>query len=300
MSKPAEFRALSRFVLALSLILPAHLGAQVDSSSVSFFPSTVGNAWRYQYSQSSGYTTAITRDSVSSGLRYLFMDSTDVPEYELDSSLEVIEYPTTAYRRLQYKLMAQKGETWVVYPLGPTTRVVARVDDVFWTYVLGTATQVKRIGYYYQPMSDTLNFSSWQLDQYLAAGFGFYLEITDAMQTASKELYGCVIDGRTYGTMVGVEKYLAHQPPREFQLLPAFPNPFNPSTNLTFELSKRNYVILEVYDLLGRKTATLIQKELASGSHRISFTPSASSSGIYFVRMTVGNHSQSSKIIYSK
>ncbi len=274
------------------------LYSQVDSSAASFFPAAIGNSWHYQYTQTQGYITTLTRDSVANGSRYLFFDSSSVPLYKIDSSLNVIAYPNQGtYEELRYKLTAKKNETWLS---GQVPRIVARVDDEYWGFVLGKVTQIKRIGYYYQQFPDTTLFSSWQMDLYIAAGFGFYLEITDAMQTPSEELYGCIINGITYGTMTSVKDKIDNSTPTYYKLYPSFPNPFNPSTTISYYLHRNNNVKIVVYSFLGKEVETIIDRIQAAGLYSVSFKPKGLSSGVYFVRMSAGQFTQTTKIIYSK
>jgi hypothetical protein len=221
-----------------------------------------------------------------------------VPLYKIDSSLNVIAYPGQGtYEELRYKLTAKKNETWLS---GQVPRIVARVDDEYWGFVLGKVTQIKRIGYYYQQFPDTTLFSSWQMDRYIAAGFGFYLEITDAMQTPSEELYGCIINGITYGTMTSVKDKIDNSTPIYYKLYPSFPNPFNPSTTISYCLHRNNNVKIVVYSFLGKEVETIIDRFQAAGLYSVSFKPKGLSSGVYFVRMSAGQFTQTTKIIYSK
>jgi hypothetical protein len=276
------------------------LYSQIDSSAESFFPTSIGNSWHYQYTQTSGYITTLTRDSITTGSHFLFFDSSSVPTYEIDSTLNVFSYPTTGYRRLQYKLKAKKGEMWVLYNISLSTRFVARVDDEYENYVVGILTQVKQIGYYYQPVSDTTNFSAWQSDDYLASGFGFYLQITEASQTPAEELYGCIINGKIYGTMTSVRDDMKDVTPSSYKLYPAFPNPFNPSTAISYLLPKTSNVILKVYDMLGREISTLVNEEQQKGNHQIYFKPYNLASGIYLVRISTESFTATNRIIYAK
>jgi hypothetical protein len=74
--------------------------------------------------------------------------------------------------------------------------------------------------------------------------------------------------------------------PEAFSLAQNFPNPFNPSTQITFTLAKSSKVTLEVYDILGRQVATLINGDLRSaGRHEMQFTADGLASGVYFYRL---------------
>jgi hypothetical protein len=65
-----------------------------------------------------------------------------------------------------------------------------------------------------------------------------------------------------------------------------YPNPFNPSTTIPFGLETDSKVSLIVYDILGRKIATLINENLSAGTYTQTFKASNLSSGVYFYRLT--------------
>ncbi|MDI6402706.1 YCF48-related protein [Balneolaceae bacterium ANBcel3] len=68
-----------------------------------------------------------------------------------------------------------------------------------------------------------------------------------------------------------------------------YPNPFNPVTVISFELSEAQPTQLSVYDVLGRKIEVLIDTNLPSGSHSVSFDATNLSSGIYLYKLQVGS-----------
>jgi len=89
--------------------------------------------------------------------------------------------------------------------------------------------------------------------------------------------------------------------PTSFNLLPAFPNPFNPITTITFTVSPSNHATtLSVYDLMGRKIETLVNGIIESGSHSINWDASNKASGVYFVQMISGNYSNTQKVVLLK
>ncbi|MEK6570068.1 MAG: T9SS type A sorting domain-containing protein [Bacteroidota bacterium] len=73
--------------------------------------------------------------------------------------------------------------------------------------------------------------------------------------------------------------------PSEFLLEQNYPNPFNPSTNIKFQVPNSNWVKLDVFDLLGRRIATLVNEELASGRYTRVFAAGNLASGVYFYRL---------------
>ena len=86
----------------------------------------------------------------------------------------------------------------------------------------------------------------------------------------------------------------------QFKLYPNYPNPFNPSTQISFSLTEHGATTLRIYDLLGREVATLINGQLASGNHTVNFIGSGLSSGIYFVRLVQGSNTQTHTITLVK
>jgi hypothetical protein len=69
-------------------------------------------------------------------------------------------------------------------------------------------------------------------------------------------------------------------------LLQNFPNPFNPSTTIKFQLSQKEFVNLEIYNNLGERITILINNEMESGNHAVKFDGSLLPSGIYFYRIS--------------
>ena len=74
----------------------------------------------------------------------------------------------------------------------------------------------------------------------------------------------------------------------EHDLLPNYPNPFNPETQIRYQVASQAQVTLEVYDVLGRKVRTLVDEPQAGGSYTVSFDGSNLSSGMYFIHLKAG------------
>lgn len=75
---------------------------------------------------------------------------------------------------------------------------------------------------------------------------------------------------------------------RSFRLLGNFPNPFNPGTEIRFEMPARQHATLQVYDMTGRVVATLLNGILPQGEQTVSFNASGLSSGVYIYRLQSG------------
>jgi len=99
-------------------------------------------------------------------------------------------------------------------------------------------------------------------------------------------------------TNVGVQR--ANELPREYRLAQNFPNPFNPSTAISFDLPLRSYVTLKVFDILGRDVSTIVSGELPAGSYTRRWNASSMASGVYFYRLEAGSFVQTKKLVVVK
>ena len=86
----------------------------------------------------------------------------------------------------------------------------------------------------------------------------------------------------------------------EFYLHDNYPNPFNSRTVITFSTSGRNYVTLEIYDLLGRKISALIDEEKATGKYSVIFNAENLASGIYYYRLRCDGCYKTKKMLLLK
>jgi hypothetical protein len=88
--------------------------------------------------------------------------------------------------------------------------------------------------------------------------------------------------------------------PSSFILHPCYPNPFNPSTTISFSLPHAQNATIAVYDLTGRTVSTLADEIMNAGEHTVTFNASGLPSGIYFARMTAGNQMITKKMVLLK
>lgn len=93
--------------------------------------------------------------------------------------------------------------------------------------------------------------------------------------------------------------------PDRFGLAQNYPNPFNPSTIIRFDLPERAHVTLAVYNVLGQKVATLVDEDLSAGSYErewlgIGDSGARVASGIYFYRLSDGEHIETKKMMMLK
>jgi hypothetical protein len=92
------------------------------------------------------------------------------------------------------------------------------------------------------------------------------------------------------------EEYL----PKTSHLSQNYPNPFNPTTTISFGLSGTAFVVLRLYDIVGRLVRTLVDKEMSGGSYQVTLDASGLASGVYVYRMQAGEFVSSMRCIVLK
>ena len=79
-----------------------------------------------------------------------------------------------------------------------------------------------------------------------------------------------------------------------------YPNPFNPTTKIKYQLPQDDFVTIRVYDVLGNEVANLVNKMRQAGYYEINFDGSSLSSGIYIYALQTNNFSLSKKMLLIK
>lgn len=96
-------------------------------------------------------------------------------------------------------------------------------------------------------------------------------------------------------------KNLSNNKPVMFSLFQNYPNPFNPVTEISFDLPLSTFVILIVYNAIGKEVARLLNSEYKNaGSYSVGFNASNLSSGIYFYRIEAGEFTNTKKMVFIK
>jgi photosystem II stability/assembly factor-like uncharacterized protein len=103
----------------------------------------------------------------------------------------------------------------------------------------------------------------------------------------------------TDGGAIGIKK-ISNTVPVNFTLSQNFPNPFNPTTNIKFDIAKTSDVGITVYDILGKEVEVIVNQNLKPGSYETNWNASKYSSGVYFYRLSAGSFVQTKKMILTK
>ncbi|MDZ7334377.1 MAG: T9SS type A sorting domain-containing protein, partial [candidate division KSB1 bacterium] len=126
-----------------------------------------------------------------------------------------------------------------------------------------------------------------------------------------KRTYKGLIDGfKLYnypaaGLTTGIREKGGVELPKEFALEQNYPNPFNPVTEIIFSVPKTEKVSLVIYDMLGRKVKTLIDKQVQPGVYSVYWDGTDESgvkvaTGVYLYRLQARNYSQVRKMVLIK
>ncbi len=161
---------------------------------------------------------------------------------------------------------------------------------------------------YWNPRFDDLYAASRMESsqkQYKMVLFAFGLEaITDRDEPENsanlrRELLHDVMNW--FDLPVGIEESEpALQQPRSYSLQHNYPNPFNPSTTIEYNLAQAGFTELTVFDASGRKVATLVSGQQQAGPHKATFNAAQLASGVYYYRLTSGRFEQTQKMLLIK
>jgi len=100
-----------------------------------------------------------------------------------------------------------------------------------------------------------------------------------------------------YSDVISLESDLV---PDKYSLSQNYPNPFNPNTRINYSIPERSFVIIKVYNLLGKEIATLVNEEKAVGNYEVEFSADNHSSGVYFYKIQAKGFTDIKKFILMK
>ena len=93
--------------------------------------------------------------------------------------------------------------------------------------------------------------------------------------------------------------FAAQEVPTEYSIS-NYPNPFNPTTTINYQLPENGFVTIKVYDVLGKEIATLVNENKSGGYYNINFDASKLTSGVYIYTINVNGFTQSKKMLLMK
>jgi len=130
---------------------------------------------------------------------------------------------------------------------------------------------------------------------------GSAIELTSYSISGGSGYYPIAVGNRwVFGIATGVERQVDQLTPTRFSLRHNYPNPFNPSTIIGFELQKEANVSLRVFNTLGQLVATLIDEPKRAGVHQVQWNASCVPSGTYFYRLQAAGSVETGKMVLLK
>ncbi|MFB3132157.1 MAG: T9SS type A sorting domain-containing protein, partial [Rhodothermales bacterium] len=88
--------------------------------------------------------------------------------------------------------------------------------------------------------------------------------------------------------------------PETFVLHPNYPNPFNPTTTISFDIAQAGYVTLKIFDMLGREVATLVEAPMRPGRHETTWEAGPMAAGVYLSRLAANGQVSTRRLVLLK
>jgi hypothetical protein len=139
------------------------------------------------------------------------------------------------------------------------------------------------------------NGASWSHVNEGLGGIIYSLTIADGDLYAGT--HGSSVWRRPLSEMITSAERISGEHPSVYALSRNYPNPFNPTTKIHFTIVNRHLTRVNVFDLLGRTVATLVNEVKAPGTYTVEFDGSDLPSGVYFYRLQAGNFAQTRKMM---
>lgn len=102
-----------------------------------------------------------------------------------------------------------------------------------------------------------------------------------------------------YSKIIGIEP-ISGNIPANYSIKQNFPNPFNPTTNIRFDIPKSSFVKISVYDVMGRELENLVNTQLKAGEYMVKWDAARYSSGIYFYSINTDGYNITKKMMLVK
>jgi hypothetical protein len=111
----------------------------------------------------------------------------------------------------------------------------------------------------------------------------------------------CTLDGRIFRIDKGASSS-SDRPAtvHDFQLEQNYPNPFNGETVIPFHIRTSSHAVIAIYDILGEKVATLVDRLFQAGTYTVRWNAEKFASGVYTCRLTAGSETASRTILLQK
>jgi photosystem II stability/assembly factor-like uncharacterized protein len=141
--------------------------------------------------------------------------------------------------------------------------------------------------------------ANWNPENSLSSGPFWAIAVDKAGAGIATGANGAIVAAEING-LNGVEGHAPHRQILDGIALTCYPNPFNSSTTIRYNLPRRSHVEIDLYDILGKWIGRLVSKVEGPGSHELRYNPKDLGSGIYLCRITAGGHTKTTKVMIVK
>ncbi len=199
------------------------------------------------------------------------------PETERRDTMTIAYEPPQKNFELPLEFGAEWTDTTSLFGEVITTK---RVDGYGTLVTPDGSAEALRIWTRQEQESGGISFTSYSLEFVTATGLSARIDLGEDGET--------VASGQYTHTSAGSVARERSEVPDRIRLDANYPNPFNPSTQITYRLDAPARVTLTVHDAVGRRVATLVQTTQSAGRHQVAFDAAALPSGTYFYRLQAG------------
>ena len=263
-----------------------------------FYPNNIGNSWSYRW-----LYYHVIEDFYEAGTDKIFISA--------DTLIN-----NTKFWKVEYNFGTYNYENYFER-IDTATGDVIRMDDL-------SSIETNLVDNVYATIGDTISISN---NRYLLycdkiVVLSFRDTIINNLQTTIREVVGlpsntklyfarnigmlgsgkdywidtAIVNGIVFSNITDVkDNYTSIL--QDFILYQNYPNPFNPITNISYTLRKSGFVILKLFDVLGKEIRTLVSEEKSRGNYTLQFNASNLSSGIYFYQLIANGFIQTKKMI---
>lgn len=303
----------NKYMKTIALILIAFSAVTASKeinaqSKYDVFPLRKNLTYAYSY-----YQESVTREFNS--IVFHRRDSGNV-EYIVRDSLRLND-TTVIWNIEQREALSQTkftGGRDTTYPVVDTI-VFPLYESLTGNHEIKCSSVVWNFPFYYSPsFSSIFRFSDTVSPLYIYSYNDFSNVITDSMwfstsagmyqrlkQTHSSHIQVANSVLIVKQSSVPMKEQSSHQNVvQQFSLFQNYPNPFNPSTSIKYSLDRSDFILLELFDFLGRKVMVIDRGIRPPGEHIVKLNTASISSGVYFYRLTNFKSSIIKKLVVLK
>ena len=147
----------------------------------------------------------------------------------------------------------------------------------------------------------TYNGIPYQFRGWTGSGTGSYTspDSTGSDSAVTWSMNSPILELARWYSLIGIQN-LGSELPTEYKLHQNFPNPFNPSTTINFDIIKAGVVKIVLYDILGKEVKMIVDEYAEPGRYKVEFKAENLASGLYFYKITSNDFTDVKKMLIVK